>query len=123
MSKNAQEWQTIRSNEACTNGSMVVGTFTQACNFNTVSVVGSLGTHTWMSMLHFVGILRAIEHKGRNSHLLHYYRTSGLAQTHEGSVNTKACIYMKINTATPNHAHQISESSTHCPPNSMKIRV
>ena len=35
-----------------------------------------------------VGILGAIGREGRNSRLLHYHETSGLAQTREESVNT-----------------------------------
>ena len=35
MSMKAQQWQTIISNGACINRSVLVGTFVQACNFNT----------------------------------------------------------------------------------------
>ena len=37
MSKNVWEWWTIMSNRVCTSGSMVVGTFAQACNLNSTS--------------------------------------------------------------------------------------
>ena len=42
-----------------------------------------------------VEILRAIRHEGRNSCLSHYHETSGLAQTHEESVDTNKCAYTK----------------------------
>ena len=34
MSKKAREWRTIINNRACINGSVLAGTFVQACNFN-----------------------------------------------------------------------------------------
>ena len=35
MSKKVREWRTIINNRACINGSVLAGTFVQACNFNT----------------------------------------------------------------------------------------
>ena len=63
-------------------------------------------------MLKFLG---AIGHKGKFLRLLHYHRTSGLAQTHEESVDTNNVHILNPSTATPKHvrcSHQISESST-----------
>ena len=40
-----------------------------------------------------VGILGAVGREGRNSHLSHYHKMSGLAQTREESVHTTQYIY------------------------------
>ena len=50
-----------------------------------------------------VGILRAVGHKGRNSHFSHYHETSGLAQTREESVHTTQYIYKILHCHTKTH--------------------